>query len=74
MSGSADNTIWVWDVDFLNWHQPLKAPAICFSSDLTHALPSAASFLQGSKTLAPFSLNKEGWVSLYYITIAYCRR
>jgi hypothetical protein len=62
MSGSEDNTIWVWDVDFLNWHQPLKAPAICFSSNLTHALHSAFSFLQDSKTLAPFGPNEEEWV------------
>ncbi|KAG2127372.1 hypothetical protein BD769DRAFT_1357269 [Suillus cothurnatus] len=62
VSGSEDNTIWVWDVNFLNQHQPPEAPAICFSSDLTHALHSAASFLQDSKTLSPFCPNEEGWV------------
>ncbi|KAG2747110.1 WD40 repeat-like protein [Suillus brevipes Sb2] len=44
VSGSSDKTIRVWDIDLLNRHRPL-----CFSSDPTHALHSASSFLPDYK-------------------------
>jgi WD40 repeat protein len=57
VSGSKDRTIRVWDIDLLNRHRPL-----CFSSNLTHALHFASSFLQDSETSAPFGPNEEGWI------------
>ncbi|KAG2137031.1 hypothetical protein DEU56DRAFT_719650, partial [Suillus clintonianus] len=39
-----------------------EAPAICFSSDLSHALHSTSSFLSDSETPAPSGPNEEGWV------------
>ncbi|KIK41433.1 hypothetical protein CY34DRAFT_13061 [Suillus luteus UH-Slu-Lm8-n1] len=62
VSGSEDKTIRVWDIDFLHRHQTFEIPALCFSSDLTHALHSASSFLQDSETSAPSGPNEEGWV------------
>ncbi|KAG2066619.1 hypothetical protein BDR04DRAFT_950118, partial [Suillus decipiens] len=37
-------------------------PTICFSSNPTHALCSAFSFLQNSPTPASLAPNEEGWV------------
>ncbi|KAG2343330.1 WD40 repeat-like protein [Suillus weaverae] len=62
VSGSFDKTIRVWDLEFLIRHQSFEAPTICFSSNPTHALQSASSFLHDSKTSAPSGLNEEGWV------------
>ncbi|KAG2108408.1 uncharacterized protein F5147DRAFT_576944, partial [Suillus discolor] len=39
-----------------------ETPTIRFSSDLTHALHSASSFIQDSDTPAPSGPNKEGWI------------
>jgi WD40 repeat protein len=61
ISGSDDRTIRVWDLAFLDGEQP-EAPAIYFSSNPTHALRSATSFLQGSKTPTLFGQTKDGWV------------
>ncbi|KAG2113401.1 WD40-repeat-containing domain protein [Suillus discolor] len=63
VSGSYDTTTRVWDLDFVNKHQLISGrPAICFSSNPTHALCSAFSFLQDSPTPASLTPNEEGWV------------
>jgi hypothetical protein len=62
MSGSSDKTIQVWDLEFLIQHQPLEGSVICFSSNPTHALHSASSFIQDSTNPAPSGPNEEGWV------------
>jgi WD40 repeat protein len=64
VSGSYDTTIRVWDLDSVNNHQLLISgrPAICFSSNPTHALCSASSFLQDSPAPASLAPNEEGWV------------
>lgn len=66
VSGSFDKTIRVWDLDFVNRHQRLISgrPTICFSSNPTHALCSAFSFLQDSPVPASFRPNEDsdGWV------------
>lgn len=64
ISGSIDKTIRVWSLEFpVNENQPLKAPAIRFSSNPTHSLCSATtSFLQYSRTPGCHAPNEEGWV------------
>ncbi|OJA14567.1 hypothetical protein AZE42_06365 [Rhizopogon vesiculosus] len=62
VSGSSNKTIRVWDPEFLRPHQPFKPPAIHFSSNRTHALCCAPSFLQGSSTPASLILTEEGWI------------
>ncbi|KAJ8580219.1 hypothetical protein M405DRAFT_778426, partial [Rhizopogon salebrosus TDB-379] len=62
VSSSSDRTIRVWDSEFLNPHQPSKAPAIRFSSNPTHALCSTSSLLQDSRTPTSLILTKEGWI------------
>ncbi|KAG2346199.1 hypothetical protein BDR05DRAFT_959801 [Suillus weaverae] len=64
VSGSYDTTIRVWDLDFANKHQPLISggPVICFSSNPSHALCSAFSFLHDSPAPASLAPNEEGWV------------
>jgi hypothetical protein len=62
VSDSKDKTIRVWDLEFLNRHQSFKAPAVCFSSNATHAVHSAAFFLQNWETPDPSGLSEEGWI------------
>ncbi|KAG2337995.1 WD40 repeat-like protein [Suillus weaverae] len=62
VSGSYDKTIRVWDLEFLIQHQSFEAPTICFSSNPTHALQFASSFLHGSETPGPLGPNEEGWI------------
>jgi WD40 repeat protein len=62
VSGSYDNTIQVWDIELLNQPHPFTASAICFSSNPTHALCAASSFLQDSSTSVSFTTNEDGWV------------
>ncbi|KAG2113143.1 uncharacterized protein F5147DRAFT_835239 [Suillus discolor] len=57
VSGSEDNTIRVWDIEFLNQSHPFKAPAICFSPNPIYALHSAASFLQDASTPVSVAAN-----------------
>ncbi|KAG2340093.1 WD40 repeat-like protein [Suillus weaverae] len=62
VSGSYDSTIRVWDIEFLNQPHPFTAPAICFSSNPTHALRAASSFLEDSSTSASVTAKEDGWV------------
>ncbi|OAX35139.1 WD40 repeat-like protein [Rhizopogon vinicolor AM-OR11-026] len=62
VSGSSDRTIRVWNPEFLRPYQPFNTPAMCFSSNPTHALCRASSFLQCSRTPASLLLTREGWI------------
>jgi len=65
VSCSIDKTIRVWDLsEFINPSQTFGAPAICFSSNPTHALRDASSFLSDSRTPLATSLiiTEERWV------------
>jgi len=63
VSSSMDKSIRVWTLEiFLGQSQGFEAPAIHFSTNPTHALRSASSFLDDSRIPASVTLTEEGWV------------
>jgi WD40 repeat protein len=62
VSHSNEGTIRVWDLESLTRSKFLEAPAILFSSNPTHTLCSASSFLQDLHSSGSLIPNKEGWI------------
>ena len=63
VSGSFDKSIRIWTLESLLGRTPgFEVPAIYFSTNPTHALRSASSFLDDSRIPPSITLTEDGWV------------